>query len=113
MASPPRPRGINALEIVEHGFDRRVETVKVHAIKACLRTLVARSLVPVPQPFDELGGHRVSPHPRREASKVAQGSDGISILAATGDIEMHPKAIWPIRLANDRAEPMLFDESPS
>ena len=44
MASPPRPRGINSLEIVEHGFDGRVEAVKVHAIKAllCERSLPDR-----------------------------------------------------------------------
>ena len=58
---PARRRRIDLVEIIEHRFDRSMQTVEIESVKAGKIIFIAR--IPLPQPLNEIDHDGVTPHP--------------------------------------------------
>ena len=58
---PARRRRIDLVEIIEHRFDRSMQTVEIESVKAGKIIFIA--CIPVSQPFHKIYHDGVTPHP--------------------------------------------------
>src|SRR5690348_8051517 len=82
---------INLSQIIEHGVDRRMQTVEIHSVKTCFRALWINPAVEFAEPLNKLGHHGVSPHPSREPAEPGERGIRICVFAAAADVAMDPR----------------------
>src|SRR5712671_2182571 len=102
--------GVDPLEILDHGFHRGVQAVKIEPVKAGLSSALGKGIVVRPQPLDKLDHIGVAPHPSRKAPEVAERLLGIHIVAGIAYKPVDAVGVRPVRLNRDSRETLLLDE---
>ncbi len=100
---------IDLLEVGDHRFDGRLQTVEVETVETHAAAALAR-LVEVAQPTDEVQDVGVPPHPGRKATKSGERVGSVGILAGPGYVAVDAQRIGPVALDGDRGESLLLDQ---
>jgi hypothetical protein len=109
-AGLPRRLGVDFLEILQHGFHRGAEAVKIEAVEANPWSARRQRVVVRSQPLDELDHLGVAPHPGWEAAEVGERFNGGDVVAHTAHVAVDAVGVGPIGLDRDGCEAFLLDE---
>src|SRR5436309_13436373 len=91
---------IDFFEITQHRFDRAVQAVEIHAENTCPLTL-GLSGIPLTQPFHKFDHDAITPHPRREPTKITERLRSPIVLRSARDIAMNAKPVRPVSLVRE------------
>ena len=105
-ASGPR---VDALEIPQHGVDRRVKAVQVEAVEAAACTGLT-VVVPPPQPGDEVMHDGIAPHPLREPPEAGERHVGVGIRRDRAHEPVDTPSVGPVALDRHGAESTRLDQ---
>ncbi len=103
--------GIDALEVLDHRFDRSAQAVEVETVEADLGRRARLRVVARPQPLDERQHVAVSPHPRREATKAFQRSVRVAVVGVAQHVSVNPVGVRPVSFDGHRVETQFVNES--
>ena len=102
-----RSLGIDLVEIIEHGTDRRVQAVDIETVE--LGALVLGDVaVVLAHPVDEVRHLLIAPHPGR---KALEGRVVAFRHGAMAHVSVDARRIGPVGLDRDDGEAVLLDQA--
>ena len=105
--------GIDTVEVVHDGLHRSTEAVEIQPIESGLGRRLPVGIVAGPKPLHESHDVTISPHPRREATKVRQCRGGVLVIRKSHHVAIDSVGIGPIGLDRHGGKAALIDEATS